>query len=67
MAARHLALDDGANSVLERVEFGRQVEVQVQAAMVHALQADDDLTLPSIVFRTRAKPVILRMDCSWIH
>ena len=33
--------------------------MQVQAAVIHALQADDDLAWPAI-FRTRANPVMLR-------
>ena len=49
VAARHAALDDGADVVLQRIQFGRQVEVQIQAAMVHALQAEDDLALRDLL------------------
>jgi hypothetical protein len=45
VAAQHRPLDDGAHGVLERVQFWAQVKVQIQAAMIDALQADDDVAV----------------------
>src|SRR5207249_3632293 len=41
--ASHMALDCLAQGSFERVELGRQVEVQVQRAVIDALRAQHDL------------------------
>ncbi len=45
VAARHLALHGVAHGVLEGVEFRRHAEVDVESAMIHALEADDDFVV----------------------
>ena len=45
VAARHPALDDAADVVLQSVHFRGHAAVHVQAAMVHALQGGDNLAL----------------------
>src|ERR1035441_10033984 len=45
MAAGHAALDDGADVVLQRIQFVGQMEVQIQSPMVHALQTEDEFAL----------------------
>ena len=49
MAARHPALDDAANLVLQSFQFLGHAAVHVQAAMVHALQGRDNLALPDVL------------------
>ena len=45
MAARQVVFDGAADLVLEGIQLGGHVEVQVEPAMIHALQADRDFTL----------------------
>ena len=42
MPTRHTGFDDAADVVFQRVERGRNVEMQIQTAMVHALQSEDN-------------------------
>ena len=37
--------DNGAQVGLQRIQFGGQVEVQVQPAMVHAFQTENDFAV----------------------
>ena len=45
VAARYAAFDHRANVILYRIQLPRHVEVQVQTAMIHALQAENDFNL----------------------
>src|SRR5216684_1339091 len=43
MAARHFALDGGAQGILELIELAGGVEMQVKATVIETLEADRDL------------------------
>ena len=43
VAPRHGVLQQRANAALQGVQLGRQMEVQIQAAMIDALQSQQDL------------------------
>ena len=45
VAAQNGSLERGPHDMFERIELGAQMEVQIQAAMVDALQADDDVAM----------------------